>query len=191
VDRQIRRGSLADVGAEPVAVELNGWICSPNAIASPLTGVPAAMIHWAFFLPATSGGFFGGPGMEELIDSGLLGREVVFATDQGRVRLPVDSLDYYYVGANLSGHRVTAPLPEPFSRVAYLPQAFSALEQGRLHYRERLIREGDRLLLRATVMRLGHEAGGYRTTAPYYAADVTVERPSLSEQIPTPPGYDG
>lgn len=143
----------------PTLVRLEGEIASDNALASPVSGITAALVRWVVVAERTIDSRQGRPVHYEAVASGYFGERFeivvenvlleVAVSDRLRLRVPMD-----FEGATA----IPSTLPDSVKAIT----AKVPVVRGALRYAESYLRRGDRVRLEAHVGPLGHAAGAYR-----------------------------
>lgn len=143
---------------EATEVEIVARMLSPNAVASPITGAMAAIVHVEVFerIARNSRGTYKDDSLGELIVGGL-----VSLRDEDGVELSlVARRATFRFGEHRAEGRPLAAVPPLLA-----PHLRTPMGAGRLIYREHLVREGDDLRLQAIVEPSQHAVAlGYRST---------------------------
>lgn len=145
----------------PRHVRVAGRVVSEDVVASPMSGLAAALVRWTFLavVQVGGGGRGGGPRFRGTpVLSGCFGAELRLTTADREIVVPLEGLQLAYEGAADLGDPVLSPLPEPF-RCALSQVSWT----GALHYRERLVRCGEWFVVDAMVAAAGEATDPYRS----------------------------
>lgn len=170
LDRLFRRRAhdLASVDG-PTRVELEVRVGSPDVVVSPVTGTAAALVRWSLLEERTVHAGRGG-GSERsyhVLARGLYGdAPLVLAAEGKGIEVPVETVRWVLIEDPDDGQLLVDVPPSLRAVVA------SIATDRTLAYREAYLRQGDRVLLTATLERIRADAGrGYREPG--------VQRPTL------------
>lgn len=177
----------------PTLLRLAGTVASPNAVVSPLSSTPAAVVRLELVerVPNVREGGFGIAGADEMVDrftflgAATLGDILVVRADGGaEITLMVRAARIIFAGGLAPAAPLTTAPPElaPFLR--------NAAGFGVLCGREQLLREGDRVYLEATLESAAAVVpSGYRSGAGARFVARDDLGPVVVEEVLDDPGF--
>ena len=130
---------------------IHARMASPNAVESPMTGMRAAVIRWAFFtgIQRGSDGRSPGPAMRyEPVASGLLGHELLLESPRGAIAVDLARVALRFDSRGDGGTPVYGSIPPVFRGVL----AEKPLGRGMLYYREQFLHHGDPVAITARLV---------------------------------------
>lgn len=140
----------------PTPVRVEAQVLSPNTLVSPITGQAGALVLWCFYSHYIDHMSRNQAERHVLLGAFARGEDVVLSTPQGTVLVPARGRQ---IQPAVRGYGIPLEVPPP-------PEAAAVLVHtpGLVYYDELLLRNGDRVRLRATVAPAGGERGpAYRS----------------------------